>query len=126
MKLRRQQFDHWPKLSWCANVATDTVNVLHGCRVEYADEWVFEGTWAGEFGRGDFDRALPVIIGTGIRLRDNTVSFVCSTSPLDRLYYVDRKKELLVSNSLACLLAVAKTPFGPGFFLLKNVVALHP
>jgi hypothetical protein len=115
MKLRRQQFDHWPKLSWCANVAADTVNVLHGSRVEYADEWVFEGTWGGEFGRADFDREVPVIIGTGIRLRGNTVSFVCSTSPLDRLFYVDRKKELLVSNSLACLLSVAKLRLDPDF-----------
>jgi hypothetical protein len=115
MKLRRQQLDHWPKLSWCANVADDTVNVLHGCRVEYADEWVFEGTWAGEFGRADFDREVPVIIGTGIRLRDNMVSFVCSTSPLDRLFYVDRKNELLVSNSLACLLSVSKVRLDPAF-----------
>jgi hypothetical protein len=115
MNLRRQQLDHWPKLSWCANLADDTVKVLHGSRVEYADEWVFEGTWAGEFGRGDFDREAPVIIGTGIRLRDNIVSFVCSTSPVDRLFYVDRKKELLVSNSLACLLSVAKLRLDPAF-----------
>jgi hypothetical protein len=115
MKLRRQQLDHWPKLSWFAKVTDDTVNVLHGCRVEYSDEWVFEGTWAGEFGRGDFDREVPVIIGTGIRLRDNTVSFVCSTDSLNRLFYVDRKKELLISNSLACLLSVAKLRLDPAF-----------
>jgi hypothetical protein len=98
---------HWPILSWCAKVSDDTVNVLHGCRVEYSDQWVFEGTWAGEFGRADFDREVPVIAGSGVRVRDNSVSFVCSTSPLDRLFFVDRKKELLVSNSLACLLSVA-------------------
>lgn len=91
------------------------MNVLHGCRVEYAENWVFEGTWAGEFGKADFDREVPVIIGTGIRLRGNTVSFVCSTSPLDRLFYVDRKKELLVSNSLACLLSVSKLRLDPDF-----------
>ncbi len=51
MKLRRQQLNHWPKLSWFAKVTDDTVNVLHGCRVEYSDEWIFEGTWAGEFGK---------------------------------------------------------------------------
>lgn len=115
MNLRRQQLNHWPKLSWFARVTEDTVNVLHGCRVEYSDEWIFEGTWAGEFGRGDFDGKVPVIIGTGLRLRDTTVSFVCSTGSLDRLFYVDKKKELLVSNSLACLMSVAKLRLDPAF-----------
>lgn len=115
MKLRRQQLNHWPKLSWFAKVTDDTVNVLHGCRVEYSEEWIFEGTWAGEFGRGDFDREVPVIIGTGIRLRDNTVTFVCSTGALDRLFYVHKKKELLVSNSLACLLSVAELRLDSAF-----------
>ena len=122
MKLRRQQLNHWPKLSWFAKVTDDTVNVLHGCRVEYSDEWIFEGTWAGEFGRGDFDREVPVIIGTGIRLRDNTVSFVCSTGSLDRLFYVNKKKELLVSNSLACLLSVAKLRLDPAFPYSKTLL----
>ena len=121
MKLRRQQLNHWPKLSWFAKVTDDTVNVLHGCRVEYSDEWIFEGTWAGEFGRGDFDRKVPVIIGTGIRLRDNTVSFVCSTGSLDRLFYVNKNQELLVSNSLACLLSVAKLRLDPSFPYSKTL-----
>lgn len=122
MKLRRQQLNHWPKLSWFANVTDDTVNVLHGCRVEYSDEWIFEGTWAGEFGKGDFDREVPVIIGTGIRLRDKTVSFVCSTGSLDRLFYVNKEKELLVSNSLACLLSVAKLRLDPAFPYSKTLL----
>ncbi|MDR4493016.1 MAG: hypothetical protein AB7P17_11115 [Nitrospirales bacterium] len=122
MKLRLQQLDHWPKLSWFANVTDDTVNVLHGCRVEHGDEWIFEGTWAGEFGKGDFDLEVPVIIGTGIRLRDNTVSFVCSTGSLDRLFYVDRKKELLISNSLACLLSAGKLRLDPAFPYSKTLL----
>ena len=122
MKLCRQQLDHWPKLSWFAKVTDDTVNVLHGCRVEYSDEWIFEGTWAGEFGKGDFDREASVIIGTGIRLRDNTVSFVCSTGSLDRLFYVKQKKELLVSNSLACLLSTANLRLDPVFPYSKTLL----
>ena len=108
MKFHRRQIDHWPKLSWYAAIAADTLTVFHGCRVEYSDEWVFEGTWAGDFSQGDFDLDTPVIFGSGIRLRDNRVSFVCSTTPLDRLFYVEKKSsdELMVSNSLACLLAL--------------------
>lgn len=121
MKLCRQQVNHWPKLSWFAKVTDDTVSVLHGCRIEYSDEWIFEGTWAGEFGKGDFDRGTPVIIGTGIRLRKNTVSFVCSSSALDRLFYVNRKKELLVSNSLACLLSVANLRLDSAFPYSKTL-----
>ncbi|HBP88920.1 MAG TPA: hypothetical protein DD706_14635 [Nitrospiraceae bacterium] len=122
MKLCRQQIDHWPRLSWFAKATDDSVNVLHGCRVECSEEWVFEGTWAGEFGRGDFDRGVPVIIGTGIRLRGNTVSFVCSTGALDRLFYVKRKKGLLISNSLACLLSVAKLRLDPAFPYSKTLL----
>lgn len=122
MKLCRQQLDHWPKLSWFAKVTDDTVNVLHGCRVESSDEWIFEGTWAGEFAKGDFDREPPVIIGTGIRLREKTVSFVCSTGALDRLFYVDKKKELLVSNSLACLLSAANLRLDPAFPYSKTLL----
>ncbi len=122
MKLRCQQLNHWPKLSWFAKVTDDTVDVLHGCRVEYSDEWIFEGTWAGEFGKGDFDGEVPVIIGTGIRLREKTVSFVCSTGSLDRLFYVNKKKELLVSNSLACLLSVAKLRLNPSFPYSKTLL----
>ena len=121
MKLCRRQMNHWPKLSWFAKVTDDTVSVLHGCRVEYSDEWIFEGTWAGEFGKGDFDREAPVIIGTGIRLRESTVSFVCSTGALDRLFYVNRKKELLVSNSLACLLSVANLRLDSAFPYSKTL-----
>ncbi len=122
MKLHRQQLNHWPKLSWFAKVAGDTVDVLHGCRVEYSDEWIFEGTWAGEFEKGDFDREVPVIIGTGIRIRDNTVSFVCSTGSLDRLFYVNKKNELLVSNSLACLLSAANLRLDPAFPYSKTLL----
>jgi hypothetical protein len=122
MKLRRQLVNHWPKLSWFAKVSDDSVNVLHGSRVEYADEWIFEGTWAGEFGKGDFDRDVPVIIGTGIRIREKTVSFVCSTGSLDRLFYVNKKKEILVSNSLPCLLSVAKLRLDPAFPYSKTLL----
>lgn len=122
MKLCRERLDHWPKLSWFAKVAGDTVNILHGCRVEYSDDWIFEGAWAGEFREGDFDRDPPVIIGTGIRLRENTVSFVCSTGALDRLFYVDNKKELLVSNSLACLLSAANLRLDPAFPYSKTLL----
>lgn len=121
MKLHRQQMNHWPKLSWFAKVSDDTVSVLHGCRVEYSEEWIFEGVWAGEFGKGDFDRDVPVIIGTGIRLRENAVSFVCSTGALDRLFYVHQKKDLLVSNSLACLLSVADLRLDPGIPYSKTL-----
>lgn len=122
MKLLRQQLDHWPKLAWFARVSDGTVNVLHGCRIEHSDEWIFEGTWTGEFGKGDFDREVPVIIGTGIRLREEGVSFVCSTGALDRLFYVNKKTELLVSNSLACLLSVSKLRLDPAFPYSKTLL----
>ena len=99
----------------------DTVNVLHGNRVEFSDEWIFEGTWAGEFGKADFDRDAPVIFGSGVRLRNNTVTFVCSTNQLDRLFYVSRKKESFVSNSLACLLSVSNLCLNPNFPYAKTL-----
>ena len=121
MKLFRETVTHWPKLAWCARIVGQKVNVLHGCRVEYSDDWIFEGAWVGEFNKAEFDRSAPVIIGTGLRLRGNAVSFVCSTSPLDRLFYVDLRDEKFVSNSLACLLSVSKLRLDPKFQYSKKL-----
>ena len=92
------------------------MDVSHGSRVEHSEDWLFEGAWAGDFASGDFDQPhADVVIGTGLRVRGDTVSFVCSTSPVDRLYFVTRLDHLVVSNSLACLLAVTGLRLDPQF-----------
>ena len=121
MKLQRRQLGNWPKLSWLARISDSQVSVLHGRRVECSDDWVFEGTWAGSFKQAEFDRSVAAIVGTGLRVRDSKVTFVCSTSPLDRLFYVERCGEFLVSNSLACLLAASRLRLDPAFAYSKTL-----
>jgi len=96
----------WPPLAWRArcDARTGDVSVLHGPRVETADDWFCEAAWDGEYERGDFDRT-DLVAGSGGRLRGGAVTFVASGSPCDRLHSFDAGNRVVwVSNSLPCLL----------------------
>lgn len=97
----------WPSLAWLAraDARTGEVSVLHGPRVETADDWFCEAAWDGEYERGDFDRT-DIVAGSGGRLRDGAMTFVASGSTVDRLHSLEGGDGIVwVSNSLACLLA---------------------
>jgi hypothetical protein len=113
MKLNRRLVHDWPKLSWCARVNNHELNVLHGPRVEAREDWIFEGTWTGDFEEGGFDQTVSAVVGTGLRVRNGTVSFATSMNSVDRLYYIEQTNEKIVSNSLACLLAVSGARLAP-------------
>ncbi len=106
MRLRCTRIDEWPPLAWLAvaNRNDDQVAVLHGPMVEANHEWFCEAVWAGEYAEGDFDRT-DILAGTGGRLRDGGFTFVSSGSTVDRLVCWQSDIVLLVSNSIACLLA---------------------
>lgn len=80
--------------------------MLHGPWVECRPEGFVEGVWDGAFGDFDFDRA-PTLFGSGARLRDERLIFCAPTHPLERLYVVEQASEVLISNSLAFVLAEA-------------------
>lgn len=106
----------WPVLSWLAacEPGTDCVTVLHGTEVETRPEWFCEAVWDGAFAEGNLDQS-DLVFGSGARCRNGTITFVSSGATVDRLQYLERDSCALISNSLACLLAVAGTDPDPDF-----------
>ncbi len=106
MKLTYLQIDEWPPLAWLAVCTSrrDEILVVHGSRVETRPSWFCEAVWAGEYAAGDFDRT-DIVAGSGGRLRDGVITFVSSGSTCDRLVSLEGTRQLLVANSITCLLA---------------------
>jgi hypothetical protein len=116
MKLRFSRVESWPPLAWLARCrpGADVVDVSHGPRVEIASDWFTEAVWDGPFGEGDFDRT-DVVFGSGGRIRGGTLTFVSSGATVDRLQTLTINGEVLVSNSLPCLLAAAEARVDPQY-----------
>ena len=93
-----------PPLAWIAICKSNSkrVTVLHGTRVEIGDDWFFEGVWDGPF-RGARFAESSIVFGSGARCGSDGIQFVSSCATVDRLQYVERRHEIAVSNSLACL-----------------------
>lgn len=105
----------WPPLAWIARCVSGqgTVLVSHCPQVETHPEWFCEAIWDGDFVSGDFDQT-DVVFGSGGRSRGAQVVFVSSASTVDRLHVLRRSGEVLISNSLPCLIAVANVGIAPG------------
>jgi hypothetical protein len=103
-----QEVPGWPKLAWVAvlKLGSETVLVLHGPRVETNPDWCVEAVWAGDFSEGGFD-LTDVVVGSGVRVRDDRVVFVSSGDTLNHLHHFRDEETIYVSNSLSALLAVA-------------------
>lgn len=86
--------------------------VVHGSSVELSSDAFVEGAWDAPFSEFGFDRSAA-FQGSGGRTRDGRLVLCSPTHPIERLYSVRLEDELLVSNSLACLLA--ESDDGPDF-----------
>src|SRR3989454_9772382 len=75
--------------------------------------WLVEGVWDGEFRLGDFHTS-DHFFGTGIRVAGDAVHFVPSSALVNRLVYCSHRGHVLVSNSLALLLAFTGAELDPG------------
>ncbi len=96
-----------PPLSWCARLESGRpVRVRHGAGVETRTAGFVEGVWDGDFDAFDFDVA-ETLCGSGARAREDAVVFAAPSHPLERLFVLQRRDDLLVSNSLVFLLAEA-------------------
>ncbi|MBA4141429.1 MAG: hypothetical protein H0X43_00150 [Nitrosospira sp.] len=102
----------WPPLAWLARceLRTQAVVVTHGANVEVAGDWFCEAAWDGEFSDGGFDRT-DIVAGSGGRKRDKNICFVSAGNTVDRLISLEVAGTVFVSNSLACLAAVARLDF---------------
>ena len=96
----------FPKLAWVTIIDTKQalITVCYGKYVECRNDWFVEGIWDGPFEDGNFHKT-DIVFGTGMKIVDEKLFFVSSSSMADRLYYAFHKGRLLVSNSLPCLLA---------------------
>ena len=125
MRLEYRLEPSWPVQAWLAECGSDRVLVRHGRRVETRKDWFCEAVWDGPFEQGGFD-LTDVVAGSGGRLRGDAVTFVPAGSTLDRLQSIvvppqnGTPSRLLVSNSLACLVAAAGARVRPTYRYYKR------
>jgi hypothetical protein len=114
-----------PRLAWCARLrrGEDLVRVLLGMGVETAERWFAEGVWNAPFPDGGILDAT-MLLGSGGRADASRVGFAASSHPMDRLQYLRLPDELLVSNSLAFLLAQAADSPDPEYlFYDRDIIS---
>ena len=116
MKIRYETKENWPKLAWLAEYTKGEEEVVArvGPCVETSDEWFSEAVWDGDFSSGDFD-LTDIVFGSGMRIRDDRVTFVSSASTVDRLAFFENEKQFWVSNSLCCLMSYLDSPPLPAY-----------
>jgi len=125
MRLEYRLEPSWPVQAWLAECESNRVLVRHGRRVETRANWFCEAVWDGPFERGDFDQT-DIVAGSGGRLREVAVTFVPAGSTLDRLQSMVMAPQdgtparVLVSNSLACLVAAAGAKVKPSYRFYKR------
>src|SRR5947207_8066022 len=111
---RSHRIESWPALAWLAQCrsGSDVVDVIHGPRVEVAPDWFCEAVWDGPFEHRDFDQT-DLAFGVGGRTREQHITFVSSGTTVDRLQALELNSGLMISNSLACLLAASGSRVDP-------------
>ena len=111
---RYRELPQLPRLAWLAVMNRDVGDVLvyHGSALECRDHWMVEGTWDGDFALGGFHESEH-FFGSGIRAVGDTVHFVPSSALVNGVFYCERRRELLVSNSLILLLAFTGARLDP-------------
>ncbi len=108
------QSDRLPALAWIATVRPSTVEVDCGRSVRVERDGVFEGTWAGDPDLASVVSATTVF-GSGVIVVGDGLVVVGPSHSLEAVYTVERRDEVLVSNSLAGLLTRARLELDPGF-----------
>ena len=127
MHIKYEQIDTLPRLAWCAHVTRhdDTVIVRHGPRVETREVFFCEGAWNGEFEHGSFEQATS-FMGSGGALHEKGIVFVTPTHFLEQLYLVRNKEKILVSNSLAFVIAEANDYCDPSYYYyIADLIDFH-
>ena len=117
MRLRFQCIEVFPRLAWCVRLikSSEVVDVLHGPWVEVADDFFWEGAWAGDFLARRFETAQCV--GSGGTIRGSRLLLASPNHTLERLFGLRRGRTLWLSNSLDCMLACAGDNVEPGALL---------
>ena len=102
-----------PPMAWCVRLRRgNDVELLCGVSVEVRDDGFFEGAWAGNAEDFDFDSAGDVF-GSGGRIIGDDLIIVTPSHTLERVQFIQRQAETLVSNSLVFLLTAAGAELDP-------------
>jgi hypothetical protein len=88
------------------------VELLCGVSVEVRDDGFFEGAWAGRVEAFDFTSAADVF-GSGGRITGDDLIIVTPSHTLERVQFIQRRDETLISNSLVFLLTTAGAELDP-------------
>lgn len=106
-----------PPLAWCVRLRRGDAELLCGTSVEVRDDAFFEGAWAGDAHSFEFADAVDVF-GSGGRIAGDDLIVVPPSHTLERIQYIKRGAEILISNSLVFLLTAARAeldPHHPGY-----------
>lgn len=102
-----------PPMAWCVRLRRgNDVELLCGGSVEVCDNGFFEGAWAGEAEAFDFTSTAEVF-GSGGRVTDDELIIVTPSHTLERVQFIQRRDETLISNSLVLLLTAASAELDP-------------
>jgi hypothetical protein len=100
-------------MAWCVRVrGGNDVELLCGVSVEVRDDGFFEGVWAGRAEAFDFTSAADVF-GSGGRITGDDLIIVTPSHTLERVQFIQRRDETLISNSLVFLLTTAGAELDP-------------
>jgi hypothetical protein len=131
MRFDFQQVGALPRLAWCVRFrrGNPSARVYHGDWVETNERFFFEGAWNDDFAKGD-PAAATACLGSGASLTQDGALFSAPTHMLERLHTARIGEELLVSNSLAFILAQINDSCDPAhkfyhFDLMSNMKGLR-
>jgi hypothetical protein len=112
-----------PKLAWCMQLGagTSAVNVLHGAWVETRESGFFEGAWASEFDKANYDATF--MTGTGAKLCPQGLMLVTPNHTLDRLNVVRKQDVMYISNSLPYVLAASDEDIDSDFLYYDSYMS---
>lgn len=120
MSINYEKIEEIPKLGWLATVSSSgDIIVVHGSSIERQPEWMVEGIWDADFKEGMFHHSEN-FFGSGIRIFENEIYFVASSSFLDRLIYCVDGNNILVSNSLILLMGKTGARLDPNHDYLSE------
>ncbi|OBF40823.1 hypothetical protein A5724_07150 [Mycobacterium sp. ACS1612] len=109
-----------PPLAWCVRLRRgNDVELLCGASVEVRDDGFFEGAWAGRAEAFDFTDATDVF-GSGGRITGDHLTIVPPSHTLERVQFIQRPGETLISNSLVFLLTAAGAELDPHYAAYAN------
>jgi len=101
-RTRTQVDPNLPPLAWLAEISGERVRAWCGRRVEIRETGFFEGCWADDFDKFNFDEVTEVF-GSGAKLLDDRTVFVPPSHTLEGLFVLERAGRLVISNSLPYL-----------------------